>query len=553
VVRGALSLLILLSLGPACGAGPPSHGDAGSEDASPLAASAFEVARDPDGPAGDAAASPAEDRPSPAEDGDLRGDDTSLTLDVNAEDTAAALPEVSAWDAEDPADALASADQRAAADAVADAGPCRPFCEGRRCGDDGCGGACGTCAAGDACHLALRVCQPLAATAGACGDVRGLQPSAPWPTHLGCNTRNGRSPAHGPATAQRKWSVQLGGRVSASAAVAADGTIYVGSSRTQSEPEAGKLSAISPAGQIRWQFAASGFRQTPVIGADGTVYANDLERVLYAIAPDGRKRWSRAFERTVSAPTVAGDGTLLVLAPASGESKGRLVALDPLTGATRWTRPLQRDQSSYHYLRFNEPQRDAGPVTIAPDGTIYVAAFGSLEGLSPDGGAVFYAEAPMSAVAPMVGEDGTVYVVGGDQDGDRGVTAFRPDGARKWRAILPKAASMPTPVLGRDGSVLVTAWLDYDLEADDLFALDPGDGHVRWSANLNGHRFASPVVDAGGAVYVSSVGGVSAFEGDGRQRWGAQAESVPLHASATLAGDGSIYIPSYGGLTALGP
>jgi hypothetical protein len=45
---------------------------------------------------------------------------------------------------------------------------CVPQCQGKKCGDDGCGGSCGACAAGAACNE-LQLC----ATPGACGD--GIQ------------------------------------------------------------------------------------------------------------------------------------------------------------------------------------------------------------------------------------------------------------------------------------------------------------------------------------------------------------------------------------------
>src|SRR4029079_7623262 len=37
---------------------------------------------------------------------------------------------------------------------------CQPDCTGKVCGDDGCGGTCGTCAAGEGCASAVGTCQP---------------------------------------------------------------------------------------------------------------------------------------------------------------------------------------------------------------------------------------------------------------------------------------------------------------------------------------------------------------------------------------------------------
>lgn len=39
------------------------------------------------------------------------------------------------------------------------ASPCTPSCNGRKCGDDGCGGSCGTCASGELCVTATGACK----------------------------------------------------------------------------------------------------------------------------------------------------------------------------------------------------------------------------------------------------------------------------------------------------------------------------------------------------------------------------------------------------------
>lgn len=36
---------------------------------------------------------------------------------------------------------------------------CTPDCDGKRCGDDGCGGSCGTCPPGQTCHKDFRICE----------------------------------------------------------------------------------------------------------------------------------------------------------------------------------------------------------------------------------------------------------------------------------------------------------------------------------------------------------------------------------------------------------
>lgn len=60
--------------------------------------------------------------------------------------------------------------------------PCTPACAGRRCGSDGCGGSCGTCAVTQVCNTAGQCCTP--ACAGrqcgpdGCGGTCGACPRA---------------------------------------------------------------------------------------------------------------------------------------------------------------------------------------------------------------------------------------------------------------------------------------------------------------------------------------------------------------------------------------
>ncbi len=46
---------------------------------------------------------------------------------------------------------------------------CTPQCDGRICGDDGCGGTCGECSTNEICDSGTCVCVPACAPANACG------------------------------------------------------------------------------------------------------------------------------------------------------------------------------------------------------------------------------------------------------------------------------------------------------------------------------------------------------------------------------------------------
>ena len=62
-------------------------------------------------------------------------------------------------DGDADADADESEDADEGGDAEAD-GPCEPECRVRECGDDGCGGNCGACGAGERCNETTGQCVP---------------------------------------------------------------------------------------------------------------------------------------------------------------------------------------------------------------------------------------------------------------------------------------------------------------------------------------------------------------------------------------------------------
>jgi hypothetical protein len=55
---------------------------------------------------------------------------------------------------------------------------CAPACSGKQCGDDGCGGSCGSCTSGQTCD-ANGLCQS-PTTSGNCGRIAPWDPAKPW-------------------------------------------------------------------------------------------------------------------------------------------------------------------------------------------------------------------------------------------------------------------------------------------------------------------------------------------------------------------------------------
>jgi len=131
------------------------------------------------------------------------------------------------------------------------------------------------------------------------------------------------------------WSVQPAasnfGDVLSTPIVAPDGTIYY----TAKGNKNGHLFAVTPTGAFQWTFVAPGkygFYQTPLVGADGTVYVASLDERVFALYPDGSLRYEAQFDGKILArPALSSDGSLYV-----GTDSDELYALNP-DGSIRFT------------------------------------------------------------------------------------------------------------------------------------------------------------------------------------------------------------------------
>ncbi len=102
-------------------------------------------------------------------------------------------------------------------------------------------------------------------------------------------------------------------------AIGADGTVYW-------EGTNHILYAVSPDGKEKWSYQKTGddwFVPSPVIGADGIVYTGGNK--LYAFTPDGKLKWSYGMIGLLrSTPAIGADGTVYI-----GSNDGNLYAFGP--------------------------------------------------------------------------------------------------------------------------------------------------------------------------------------------------------------------------------
>lgn len=148
--------------------------------------------------------------------------------------------------------------------------------------------------------------------------------------------QNGRLYAFDAATGSPRWSHLTGGEIDSTAAIGADGTVFVASDR---------LYALNgQSGARRWSTlpreAPSGYF-SPVIGADGTVFVVGTR--LYAVQPDtGAIRWtapSIGGGAAGASPAIDDEGTLYVGAMDTVSLRPMLFAVDGNSGVAKWALP----------------------------------------------------------------------------------------------------------------------------------------------------------------------------------------------------------------------
>jgi outer membrane protein assembly factor BamB len=250
-----------------------------------------------------------------------------------------------------------------------------------------------------------------------------------------------------------------------------------------------------------WAFRTQrGIFATPAVAADGTVYIGSADDVLYALAPEGTERWRFTTDGIIdTAPALLPDepGVGPTLVVGSGDETMYRLRVDPALGEgarSVWTFRPTLDLAGEQLVAWWE-----GSPTVGPDGTVYQGnTGGGAYAVRPDG-SQRWAHATGNAVwtVPAIGPDGTTYW----GSLDLVVRAVDSGGEELWRrTTLGFVAS--SPALSTDGTLFVGSF------DGRLYALDARSGDVRWSVATGDHVYSSPalVEDQDGRLQLVVVG-----------------------------------------------
>ncbi len=287
-----------------------------------------------------------------------------------------------------------------------------------------------------------------------------------------------------------EWLYGTYGSTTSLAAVAADGTVYVG---YRSGDEKG-LCAFSPEGTLIWHAEIGSVSySSPVIGDDGTIYIGTRRNGFYdgfcAINRDGSTKWTYTEIGDISTSAAIGaDGAIYV-----GSEDRFLYAFNP-DGTLKW-------KYEFPYTL----QRGRGSPSVGKDGCIYVAV-NSLTAINPDGTLRWSCETGGTAEGPAIGMDGTIYIPGLNNK----FHAVSHDGTLKW-SFETEDGIYTRPAVDAEDTIYFGCRDGY------IYALNR-DGTLKWRYLARDCVSADPCIGADGTLYVASEDGFVYAFGDAEEQ-----------------------------------
>jgi len=351
---------------------------------------------------------------------------------------------------------------------------------------------------------------------------------SPWPMNHHDPQSTGRSKFVGP-----KQGI-LAGKISAfqlanSVVIGINSEIYM-----VEAPNLGRIKAVYIDGTILWSIVDAGYT-TPLVGADGTIYAASYFKKIYAFNPDGTIKWTYNNDVNVKNKglTIDIEGRLYFI-----EGDRTLKAINSANGELIWKYQDERMYSS-------EPVM---PI-FSPDGkTLYLQGFDvSLLAFDIESRLIkwTFGDKPLYS-HPLVDADGNIYIFPGGYPlyGDI-FYCLRNDGSIRWTYKIDFWGAINIePTMDKNGNIFFAS--------DTLYSLNYL-GEIRWKYGFDESEVISTplICDNEGNIFF----GTEISWGDLRVRGftndGTPLFSVPitdealLGASPVISRNGELLVPTW--------
>ncbi|RJO60255.1 hypothetical protein C4544_05800 [candidate division WS5 bacterium] len=377
--------------------------------------------------------------------------------------------------------------------------------------------------------------------------------ASPWPRLHGDSKLTGQSPYDtSKVTGAVKWRFDAAAGIENSPVIGADGTIYIADHTCN-------LYAIDPSGKEKWHFDAgepvtskewggfSCFQGSPSVAPDGTIYIVPMTGYLFAVSPEGKEKWRYPvfnFKNNWTSPAIGSDGTIYVGSESyppnetgkPQEKSAFIYALNP-DGTLKWSYDTGGNWST-------------STASIADDGTIYMSGndcqksncanvLFAMDGQTGKVRWTFKPDGIMEGSA-SIGTDGTIYfgVKGTHNPRDGKFYALAPDGKERWK-ITNIVGNSVIPAIAKNGTIYFGDW-------DGLFYAFDSNGKEKWRVQTP-RSFetlsSSPAIGADGTVYFGSLANYFyAYTPDGKEKWKYRIEHSGTNSSPAIGRDGTVYV-----------
>ncbi len=392
---------------------------------------------------------------------------------------------------------------------------CQPDCSNHVCGyDPNCGALCGVCPEHKYCEEGECVSQDVI-----CGDMSGLDAENSWPMMGYCPTRAYRAPFSFPMNPTEVLNVEIDKESGDSSLISSSiDNIIIASEAFE---KFGRIASYDIDGSSNWVFNL--YDQYPLddsyrsimiprslsVRSDGIIIAGAYIGASYSGEED---KIFGISEGNWIAEAITSD------LPTSSTILPNKTILLGSGGYTYWGGDLMFVSSdwadSYHldYEDFGlESSGQVGPISVGRSGSMYSVIDDKLFSISTNELSIeWMMDDYRIDNFPVVGKDGTIYVVGKFQEAGYGswknYAAFDPDGNVKWFFDVNTEGKVlyETFTLGPNGTVYVSGMDTIDsVLYKVIYSLDLS-GNVQWEYRVLGETFDSArhIADSNGNVLI---------------------------------------------------